>query len=1356
MLHRFALVLLGTTLLLLGSLSYGQPMVPAGDVPKDSEGRELNLGFESGTLDDWTASGNAFDGQPVRGDVVATRRNDMRSDHDGEYWIGTFEVAGDAPQGTLTSAKFAVTAPWGTFLIAGGGSPKTRVELVRAADDKVIYQASGDNTEELKYAIVDLRAYADQEIYIRIVDESSAGWGHINFDDFRFHAERPSIPPLRSAPMPDVLAHAGLTPEEAAKAMTLPAGFRATLFAGEPDVHQPIAAALDDRGRLWVAEAYSYPHRLKPHEANDRIIIFEDSDGDGRFDSKKLFVDKLNLVSGLALGFGGVWVGAAPELLFIPDRDGDDVPDGPAEVLLDGWGYQDTHETLNAFTWGPDGWLYGCHGVFTHSLVGKPGAAKPDRVPLNAAIWRYHPTRHEFEVFSHGTSNPWGVDFDDHGETFLTACVIPHLFHVIPGARYHRQAGSHFNRHTYDDIKTIADHVHWVGGNPHAGNNRSDVAGGGHAHSGAMIYLGDAWPEEYRGQIFMNNIHGARINVDSLERAGSGYVGHHEPDFLLANDQWSQILNLYYGPDGQVYIIDWYDANQCHRYEREVHDRSNGRIFKISYGDRRLLPVDLAPLSDLQLVDLQLHKNDWYVRHARRLLQERAAQRPLEEGVRERLVAMALENHDETRRLRGLWALHVTGLLDDELIQRGLENDREFVRAWTGQLAGEQPDRLTALLPKLTAMARNDSSQIVRRYLASLAQRIPAQQRLELLAALTSHTEDVGDHNLPLLYWYALEPTIDVDPARALAIAEQSPIALLLNYTSRRIASDAQAQGLALLVDALDGTSEAATQRSILDGANRGLVGRRKAPRPESWSTVSAKLAASDDEQVRQQARALAVTLGDPQALAEMRRLILDSTADLEARRGALGSLLGVRDDDLAETLHALLKSADLRSDALRGLAAYDHPHTPQVVLAEYGTFDPQLRREALATLAARKAYANALLDALADSRVPAADVSADIIRQLRNHKDSALNERIREVWGEARDTSADVAARIEQYRKLFKSKPKQEPDLALGRAMFVKTCQQCHTLFGIGGKVGPELTGSNRADLEYLLSNMLDPSALIAKDYMASVVVTTDGRVLTGILREADDRVTLIMQNETITLPREEIDQIEASEKSMMPDDVLQPLSEHEARSLVAYLASPTQTPLLATADTVQGFFNGVDLSGWRGDEKLWSVEGGEIVGRSPGIKHNEFLVSDLEAGDFRLRLQVKLTPNIGNSGVQFRSKPLDDGEVQGYQADIGAGWWGKLYEERGRGLLWSKSGEKHVRPGEWNDYEIHAQESRIRTYINGNLCTDLEDTAGAKRGIFALQIHSGPAMEVRFRNLQLELEPETELASQAGTAGE
>src|SRR5262249_33569791 len=271
-----------------------------------------------------------------------------------------------------------------------------------------------------------------KEMFIRIVDRHSGHWGHINFDDFRFHAQKPNVPE-RKGTVPDVLKFAGLAPDRAAQAMTVPEGFEVKLFAGEPDIVQPIAMCLDERGGLWVAEGHCYPIRRKPKGPDspfvadgvqgDRILIFEDTDGDGKFDKRTVFMEGLNLVSGLEVGFGGIWIGAAPYLLFVPIKEGEDRPAGPPQILLDGWHMEDTHETLNTFTWGPDGWLYGCHGVFTHSRVGKPGTPDRERTRINAGIWRYHPTKHRFEVFAEGTSNPWGLDFDDHGQAFIEACV---------------------------------------------------------------------------------------------------------------------------------------------------------------------------------------------------------------------------------------------------------------------------------------------------------------------------------------------------------------------------------------------------------------------------------------------------------------------------------------------------------------------------------------------------------------------------------------------------------------------------------------------------------------------------------------------------------------------------------------------------------------------------------------------------------------------------------------------------------------------------------------------------------------------------------------------------------------------
>ncbi len=1318
-----------------------QPAGPIGELPRGADGKPLNLDFEKGTLDDWVAVGNAFAGQPVKGDTVTARGRGMPSDHAGQFWIGGYEVSqSDGPQGTLTSAPFKVTQPYASFRIAGGSGHETRVELVRRDNNRVIFERSGDNTETLKPVIADLRPFAGQEILIRLVDASGGGWGHINFDDFKLYATKPEFPNATSAPEPDEYPFAGLPPEDAAKQMVVPDGFTVTLSAGEPDVKQPIAMAMDDRGRLWVAEAYTYPIRAPQGQGKDRILIFEDADGDGRFEKRKVFLEGLNLVSGLELGFGGVWIGAAPYLLFVPDRNGDDQPDGPADILLDGWGYHDTHETLNSFIWGPDGWLYGCHGVFTYSTVGKPGTPANARTPINAGIWRYHPTRHVFEVFGEGTSNPWGVDFNDFGQTFCTACVIPHLYHIIQGGRYQRQAGEHFNRHTYDDIKTIAVHRHWIGDTPHAGNNRSDAAGGGHAHAGAMIYLGGSWPAEYRNQIFMNNIHGQRLNEDLLSPKGSGYEGNRAPDFCLTRDRWSQIINLQYGPDGQMTMIDWYDANACHHRETNGHDRTNGRIFKISYKNAKPVHVDLQKLSDDQLIELQLNENDWYVRHARRILQERGPK----PAVHAKLAAMALDHPDETRRLRALWALHVTGGLDEEQALRNLQNSKPHVRAWTIQLTREDsPQELPpAMLKIFQALAQKDPSPVVRLYLTSALQRMPLEQRWAILSALLEHSEDAGDHNLPLMLWYASEPLAQQDPERALNLAASGKIPLVFSFMVRRIAKIGTPAALDVLTAKLGKMTQPDAQLTMLAAINEGLKGRRQVPMPKAWMAASARLMQSASAEVSGQATALALTFGDPAALAKLRGVLANDKAQVAERRQALDALLSVRDPQLATTLQALIEIPPLRSAALRGLALYDHADTPAQILAAYPQFNLEEKRDALNTLAARANYAAALLSAVANKKVPATDLSAELIRQLRNHKNADIDQGIAKYWGTARDSTAEKAKLIAQYTQLVRHKPISPPDPSLGRATFAKACQQCHALFGVGGKIGPELTGSNRANLEYLLANVLDPGAVMAKEYQPSVIVTSDGRVITGIVRQQDaDALSVQTANELITVPRGEVDQIQLSQQSMMPDDLLKPLSEAEVRSLVAYLSGPTQVPMLATADNLKNFFNGRDLSGWQGKESLWSVEDGQIVGRTRGLKENEFLRNDLLFGDFRLRVQVQLVDNQGNSGIQFRSEPVADGLVKGYQADIGPGWWGKLYEEHGRGLLATKSGESFLKPG-WNTYEIQAIGSKIKTWLNGQLCVDLEDIGGARRGIFALQLHSGGPTEVRYKDFQIELD--------------
>ena len=765
------------------------------------KGIQLNLDVEFGNLMDWEATGDAFQGAQLAADISTLFDKDMNVGARGQYFISSGGTKQYKRTGTLTSKSFQVKFPYASFWVSGGALLDTRVEIVLTDNQEVIFQSTGQGRSNLQPVVVDLQAYKNRDIFIRIIDKENGisqipyipddKWAHINFDHFQFHSKRPFfenelfqkdiivLPPL------DPVLNAGLSGEMAAKAMTLPDGFKIQLAASEPDIVRPISFTFDARGRLWVVEGHTYPIPAPEGKGKDRILIFEDSDGNGSLDKRKVFMENLNLVSGIEVGMGGVWLCAAPYLLFIPTDFEKDVPTGEIQKISDGWGTQDTHEVLNNLRWGPDGWLYGVHGVFTHSKVGKPGTPENERIKINAGVWRLHPSTHQFEVFAEGTSNPWGIDFNDYGHAFITVCVIPHMYHVIQGARYERQAGKSFNPYTYDEIKTIADHKHYVGERgPHAGNFRSAAVGGGHAHAGAMIYLGGSfWPAEYRNVIFMNNINGARLNNDLLTRKGSGYVASHKNDFLAMNDTWSQWLNLKYDPSGSVFAIDWYDKNQCHSTNPDVHDKTMGRIFKISHKKDSFIQVNLYKSTDTELVNYQLHENEWFVRTSRTILQERGAN----EAVHIALNQILTNHPDITRKLRALWTLHVTKGTNEAMLQKLFLHENEHIRSWSIQLLLEKKDISVESLSALENMAVKESSPLVRLYLTAGLMRLPLGQRWKILEILSGKEEDIKDHNLPLMLWYAAEPLVELNMEKLIGIAESTKMPQFLKFTIQRI-----------------------------------------------------------------------------------------------------------------------------------------------------------------------------------------------------------------------------------------------------------------------------------------------------------------------------------------------------------------------------------------------------------------------------------------------------------------------------------------------------------------------------------------------------------------------------------------
>jgi len=969
---------------------------------------------------------------------------------------------------------------------------------------------------------------------------------------------------------------------EVAGNVTAPPGFHATLFAGEPDVRQPIAMAFDDRGRLWVVENYTYTgigNDAFDTNRRDRILIFEDSKGTGHFDKRTVFWDQGVRLTGIALGFGGVFCTGAPYLLFIPDRNGGDIPDGSPEILLDGWNDDQMHHTIvNGPKWGPDGWLYGRQGIAANSSVGRPGTPEKDRIKLNCAIWRYHPTRKIFEVVCQGGTNPWGHDWDQYGELFFVNTVIGHLWHGIPGAFYKRMFGEHLAPYRYGLIDQTADHYHWNTGKSWTaarGGGDSDALGGGHAHSGLMIYMGDNWPDQYYGNIFMLNFHGRRINQDLPERKGSGYVARHGADLVKFGDPWFQGIDLDYGPDGGVSVLDWSDTGECHGSDG-VH-RETGRIYKLTYeGTNRvvsnqgpaplsLLTNSLANLSNGELLRLQMHPNEWYARHARRILQERALSIPA--SFREEILSLYSAQTNIALKLRLLFTLHAVGGDSNDWLKAQLTDSDEHVRSWAVRWLGEAPEvDWNELSPLFVRLAIRDPSPVVRLYLASALQRTPENLREPLAGALLEHAEDVADHNLPLMLWYGIEPMVAQYPDGAIRLAVRSRIPLVRQYISRRLGEEISKDPKSMdnLLSAAGAAGEGA-QCDILLGLAEALQGRSAIPKPRAWDPlVRFSLEKSANKELLGLARQIGVVFGDSWAMQQLAQIVLDPVAPADDRRAALRQLIDARPANLPHVLEQALKDPVTTGIAAHGLLLLGDPNIAAWALQQWSTIEPDDRSVLVGLMVSRASTAALLLEAVASGVVPRSALNAFHARQIGNFNDPALNARLAQVWGEVHSSAADKLQLIARYQALLTPERLKQAKLSRGREMFGHTCAVCHKLYGEGASVGPDLTGSGRANLGYLLENIVDPSAIVPVDYRVSEVELKDGRDLTAlVVAQTDHSLTFQTPTEKFTVERNEIVNVRQTKISLMPEGLLQGMKDGEICNLIAYLMAPNQVPL-------------------------------------------------------------------------------------------------------------------------------------------------------------------------------------------------
>jgi putative membrane-bound dehydrogenase-like protein len=849
----------------------------------------------------------------------------------------------------------------------------------------------------------------------------------------------------------------------------------------------------------------------------------------------------------MALGHGGVYVAQPPYLLFYPDRNGDDVPDGDPEVLLSGFGMQDAHAFPNSLQWGPDGWLYGAQGSTVTSKV--------RGIEFQQGIWRYHPLTKEFELFAEGGGNTWGLDFDRHGNAIAgTNWGGKTMLHQVQGGYYIKGFGKHgplHNPHTYGYF----DHIpyKWVKG--------------GHVTCGGIIYRGGSYPEQFRDTYIAANPLANALYWHVLERDGSSFRGRFGGDFLLGNDTWFRPVDCLVGPDGSVYVADWYDKRINHVDPVDNWDRTNGRIYKVeAKGTPPVTGLNLSKKSSKELVGLLSHRNDWFVHEARRILAERR-----DKTMIPTLRKMISDNRGQLA-LEALWALYVSGGFDETLAVSLLKHPHEDVRAWTIRLLGDSKKVCPSMRSQLVHVARNDTSPTVRSQLACTCKRLPAQDGLPVVRELLQRKEDVDDPFIPLLLWWAIEDKAISSKDQVLRLLGQPEVwrwPLVQKYILERLARRYLAEGgeanLAACRRLLDRAPGPDEVRLLIRGMDKALDGR---PLDKVPAALEKPL-----ETLRQQRPSellvvrFALRLGSTRAYRRALELVADARVP-QSDRIALIEVLGqVGKPECVPVFLKLLgpkEATPVRLAALSGLQPFTDTRIAATVLDLYPRLPGSLRGRAQSLLCSRPASALALLKVVDAGRIAPKEVGLDLLRQVTRFRNEPINQLVRKHWGKV-----DPATPGEQQtsiRNITRALATGKGDRANGKLLFVKNCATCHTLFGEGNKIGPDLTGADRKNRAWLVANVVDPSAVIRLEYLAYNVETTDGRNLTGLVVESSPKsVTLVdAKNERTVIARDKIETMTASPVSLMPEKLLDPFSEQELRDLFSYLQGdgPVQVP--------------------------------------------------------------------------------------------------------------------------------------------------------------------------------------------------
>ncbi|NND04961.1 MAG: c-type cytochrome [Saprospiraceae bacterium] len=959
---------------------------------------------------------------------------------------------------------------------------------------------------------------------------------------------------------------------QALSAMQIADDLKVDVVLAEPEVTQPLEINFDPRGRIWVVQygQYPYPKGLKvtgidhhirmtfdkkpaPPPAGvrgaDKITIFEDSDGDGTYDTSTDAITGLNIATAVTWGRGKIWVLNPPYLLAYPDPDGDGLPNGDPVVHADGFGLEDTHAVANSLRWGPDGWLYGAQGSTTTAVINTKNSK--DVGFLGQAIWRYHPQRQIFEVFAEGGGNTFHVEIDAKGRIYSGTNGITRGQYYKQGAYYTKNWGKHgalTNSYAFGYLPDM------------------DFTGEKIRFTHAWIkYEGGALPAAYEGKMFAINPLQNYIQLSRLELNGSTFATFDEGKVLATEDRWFRPVDIKAGPDGAIYLADWCDSRLSHVDPKDTWHKQSGRIYRITGKDSpHSHRVDLTLFSSDSLVSVLSHENKWHRQQALRLLGDRQ-----DASTHERLTGL-LQTADGQTALEALWALYVSGGWSDDITSMALSNQDPHVRMWAVRLCADLTKPSATQAQQLLAIADVERHPEVLSQLAATAKRVEPDLGLAL-ARMISDQVSKHDADNPMMLWWGFEPHI-AGENHEYVVRTFARKAIWSNPVIKEVVLSRMMQKLILKGEPADHELAAVLFEQapsselggiLMNGLLEGLRGGDVMSLPQHLLLSLKPFQASNEGEL-----AMSLRSKDPETIAQSLDIIRDGESPLAERLSYIKILGQLAIPTTVSGLLDVMRDANapptILKTTLSALNSFEQDSIARQILDDYPNHlraDEGVRLAALYTLVSRESWATQLLERIQyQKEIHKEDFTHQIVSQLKLIEEETFAEAVNTLWPGTRLATDDE--KEEQIIQIKNAVTSYEGSPAQGKVLYGAICGTCHKLFDEGSEIGPALTGYDRQNVNYLALHIVDPNIDIREGYVNYEVQTKDGRVFTGIIRNrtANEVRLKPVGGEAVTISSDQIQEIRPLPISIMPEKLISGLSDEQVADLFAYIMSQPQ----------------------------------------------------------------------------------------------------------------------------------------------------------------------------------------------------